>query len=82
MIIAFFLHVVLLVTNYTRAAKIDNFYSVQIVSDEELTALKKKKNKRDLFIFLAVVMVLVLIGLLIYKLVKSRKVNNTVTINN
>lgn len=82
MIGAFFLHVILLVTNYTRAAKIDNFYSVQIVSDEELTALKKKKNKRDLIIFLAVVMILVLIGLLIYKLVKSRKVNNTVTINN
>ncbi|XQP55430.1 MAG: MSC_0882 family membrane protein [Mycoplasmoidaceae bacterium] len=82
MIIAFFLHVILLVTNYTRAAKIDNFYSVQIVSDEELTALKKKKNKRDLIIFLAVIMVIVLVGLLIYKLVKSRKVNNTVTINN
>lgn len=79
---AFILHVVLLVTNYTRAAKIDNFYSVQIVSDEELTALKKKKNKRDLIIFLAVIMILVLIGLVIYKLVKSKKVNNTVTINN
>lgn len=82
MIIAFILHVVLLVTNYVRAGKIDSFYSVQIVSDEELTALKKKKNKRDLFIFLAVVMVIALIGLLIYKIVKSKKVNNTVTINN
>ncbi len=82
MVVAFGLHIVLLVTNYTRAAKIDNFYSVQIVSDEELTALKKKKNKRDLIIFLAVVLVVVLIGMLIYKLVKSKKVNNTVTINN
>lgn len=81
MIVAFFLHVILLVTNYTRAAKIDNFYSVQIVSDEELTAIKKRKNKRDLIIFLAVIMVLILIGMLIYKLVKSKKVNNTVTIN-
>lgn len=82
MITAFILHIVLLVTNYTRAAKIDNFYSVQIVSDEELTALKKKKNRRDMFIFLAVVLVIVLIGMLIYKIVKSKKVNNTVTINN
>lgn len=82
MIVAFILHVVLLVTNYVRAGKIDSFYSVQIVSDEELTALKKRKNKRDLIIFLAVVMVIVLIGLLVYKIVKSKKVNNTVTINN
>ncbi len=82
MVLAFFLHVALLVTNYTRAAKIDNYYSVQIVSDEELTAIKKKKNKRDLFIFIAVVMILVLIGMLIYKLVKSKKVNNNVTITN
>lgn len=82
MVCAFFLHVILLVTNYTRAAKIDNYYSVQIVSDEELNAIKKRKNKRDLFIFLAVVMILVLIGLLIYKLVKSKKVNNNVTITN
>lgn len=82
MIIAFLLHVILLVTNYVRAGKIDNFYSVQIVSDEELNALKKKKNKRDLIIFLAVIMVIALIGMLIYKIIKSKKVNNTVTINN
>ncbi len=81
-IVSFIVHIVLLVTNYTRAAKIDNFYSVQIVSDDELTALKKKKNRRDMIIFLAIVGTLVLIGLLIYRLVKSRKVNNTVTINN
>ncbi|MCQ2748051.1 MAG: hypothetical protein MJ223_02175 [Mycoplasmoidaceae bacterium] len=83
MIVAFFMHVILLVTNYTRAAKIDSFYSVQIVSDDELTKLKKKKNKRDMIIFLAVVMILILIGLIIYRTVKSKKVNNnTVTINN
>lgn len=81
MITAFFMHVILLVTNYTRASKIDNYYSVQIVSDEELRALKKNKNRRDLYIFLAVVMILALVGVLIYKLVKSKKVNNTVTIN-
>lgn len=82
MITAFLMHVILLVTNYVRAGKIDSFYSVQIVSDEELIALKKKKNKRDFFIFLAVIMIIVLIGFLIYRLIKSRKVNNTVTINN
>ena len=51
------------------------------LSDEELRALKKNKNKRDLYIFLAVVMVIALVGVLIYKLVKRKKVNNTVTIN-
>lgn len=82
MVAAFLLHVILLVTNFTRAAKIDSYYSLQIVSDEELTALKKRKNKRDMLIFLAIVAILVLIGMMIYKIVKSRKVNNTVTINN
>ena len=80
--IAFFLHVYLLITNYLRSSKIDQFYGQQIVSDEELEVIKKKKNKKDAIIFLAVVLVIVLIGILVYKLIQNKKVNNTVTINN
>lgn len=80
--IAFFMHIFLLVTSHARAGKIDAYYTVQIVSDEELKEIKKQKNKRDMIIFFAIVMILVLVGLLIYRLVKSRKVNNNVTITN
>jgi len=82
MFIAFFLHIYLLVTNYVRASKIDQFYGVQIVSPEELALLKKKKMKTDAIIFAAVVMLIILIGFLIYKLIKNRKVNNNITITN
>lgn len=80
--ISFFMHIFLLVTNHARAGKIDSYYSVQIVSDEELKEIKKHKNKRNMIIFFAIVMVLVLVGLLIYKIVKSKKVQNNVTITN
>lgn len=81
MFVAFFFHVYLLLSNYMRANKIDNYYAVQIVSTEELSLIRKKKNKRDFIIFFLVVMFLVLIGILIYKLVKKNSKNNIV-INN
>lgn len=80
--VSFFMHIFLLVTNHSRAGKIDSYYGVQIVSNDELKDIKKHKNKRDMIIFFAIVMVLVLIGLLIYRIVKSRKVQNNVTITN
>lgn len=79
---SFFMHIFLLVTNHSRSGKIDSYYGVQIVSDDELREIKKMKNKRDLIIFFACVMVFVLLGLLIYRIVKSRKVQNNVTITN
>ena len=71
--IAFLLHIFLIVSNYIRANKIDTFFTVQIVSDEELRALKKYKNKRDFIIFFAIVAVLVLVIVLIYKTIKKRQ---------
>jgi flagellar basal body-associated protein FliL len=50
------------------------------VTNEEIAQIKKNKNKRDLFIFLGVVLTLVLIGLLIYKLIKRKK-TTTVVVN-
>lgn len=80
--VAFFMHIFLLVNNYVRASKIDNFYNIQIVSDEELQAIKSKKNKRNAIIFIGVILCIALIGILIYKVVTSKKQTNNVTINN
>lgn len=79
--ITFFLHIFLLITNNIRAAKIDNFYNIQIVSTEELALIKKKKNRKDLIIFFLVIMFLVLIGLIIYKTVK-RSAKTNIVVNN
>lgn len=71
--VAFLLHIILIVSNYVRTNKIDAFFTVQIVSDEELTTLKKYKNKRDFIIFFALVATFVLVFILIYKAIKKRQ---------
>lgn len=67
------LHIFLLITNYIRAVKIDQYYSIQIVSDEELIEIKKQKNKRNLIIFLAIIMIFALLGILIHKHHKKKQ---------
>lgn len=79
--ITFILHISLIVTNYVRANQIDSFFAVQIVSDEELTTLKKYKNKRDLIIFFAITSTLILAIILIFKSIKKHsKKEITVTV--
>lgn len=73
LIITGLLHVGLLVCNYLRAARIENFYNFMIVNQEELNVIKKQKNKRDLIIFLTSCLVIGVIIYLIYKLVKRNK---------
>lgn len=67
------LHAWLLLSNYIRCARIENYYNFMIVPQEELNTLKKQKAKRDLIIFLCAIVLVGLIGLLIYKLVTRRK---------
>jgi len=80
--ITLFLHIFLLIKNYARCSRIDNYYNQQLIPDAELAQLKKDTNKRDFIIFFVCIMVLVLVGIVIYRLVKSKKVNNNVTITN
>jgi hypothetical protein len=54
-IITLVTHVSLLVANYIRTARIENFYNFMIVPQEEITAVKKQKNRRDMIIFLIVI---------------------------
>lgn len=72
LVVTLILHVTLIVTNYVRANQIDSFFTVQIVSDEELTTLKKYKNKRDLIIFFAITSTLILAFILVFKSIKKR----------
>lgn len=79
--ITFILHTTLIATNYIRANQIDSFFTVQIVSDEELTTLKKYKNKRDLIIFFAITSTLILAFVIIFKVIKKHsKKEVTVTV--
>jgi hypothetical protein len=64
------IHASLLVTNYLRVNRIECFYTFMIVSQEDIDLIKKKKNKRDLFIFLSVLFLIFLLGFLIYRLIK------------
>jgi hypothetical protein len=73
LIITAALHIGLLVCNYLRAARIENFYNFMIVPQEELNVIKKQKNKRDLIIFLTSCLIIGVVIYLIYKLVKRNK---------
>lgn len=72
-LITFILQCFLIISSYVRYSRIENFYNFKIVSDEELALLKKKNNRRDLFIFLGIVLTLVLIVMLVVKLFKRNK---------
>lgn len=76
MFCTFILHISLLVSCHIRANKIDHFYSVQIVSNDEIDMLKKKKNRRNAIIVIAIIATIVLFGIYIYKIIKTKKTNN------
>ena len=72
-IFSFIMHVVLLLTAYIRYSRVENYYNFPIVPAEELTALKKKSNRRDLIIYLAVIGTLGLVCWWIIRTVKRTK---------
>jgi hypothetical protein len=78
LLITVILHAVLLLTNYLRYSRIENFYNFLIVPQEEIDALKKQKNRRDLIIFICSLLIVGLIGFLIYKLVRRNKTTQVV----
>jgi hypothetical protein len=67
----------MLIFNYIRTSRIENFYGFMIIPQEDIDNLKKKKNRRDLIIFLCIVITVIFAGFVIYKLLK-RKHNKTV----
>ncbi|MDE6477013.1 MAG: hypothetical protein K2L48_02325 [Mycoplasmoidaceae bacterium] len=51
----------MLVGNYVRFSRIENFYNFSLVPSEEMILLKKKANRRDAVIYLAITCTLFLI---------------------
>lgn len=72
-LLTLFLHITLLITNYFRAIRIDNYYGVQIVSDSDINEIKKIKNKRNFIIFFTLALLFVFIIILIIRHFKKRK---------
>lgn len=72
------LQAILLLSSYVRASRIENFYNFQIVPQEELTLIKKQKNRRNLIIFLCAIALVGIIGFFIYRLVKRSKTTKVV----
>lgn len=68
-----FLHIILLITNYFRAARIDNFYGMQIISDSDINEIKKNKNKRNFIIFFTFALLFVFITILIIRHLKKKR---------
>jgi hypothetical protein len=50
-VVAVILHAGMIVFNFLRTSRIDNYYNSFIVLPEEIETLKKKTNRRDLVIF-------------------------------
>lgn len=72
-ILTLLLHIILLITNYFRAARIDNFYGVQIISDSDINEIKKIKNKRNFIIFFTLTLLFVFIIILIIRYFKKKR---------
>jgi hypothetical protein len=73
-VVVFFLtiiaHIYILTNSALRISRIENYYNSFIVSPDEIANLKKSTNRRDMVIFLVVN---VLLGLIIYSLIKAKK---------
>ncbi|ASJ89209.1 MAG: hypothetical protein B1217_0315 [Candidatus Malacoplasma girerdii] len=76
-ILILILHIFLILTNYLRSANIENYYNYMIVDQNELTAIKRKKNIRDLFIFLLVIGTVIFLTWLIFRFIRRKRTNNT-----
>ncbi len=72
-LVTFIIQACMLVGNYVRFSRIENFYNFSLVPSEEMILLKKKANRRDAVIYLAITCTLFLICWLIVKLFKRKK---------
>ena len=77
-IVTFGTHMWILISNYLRAANIENFYNYMLIDPNEITNIKKAKNKRDAIIFLATVITIAFLIWIIVKILKRRQATKVV----
>ena len=68
----------ILISNYLRAANIENFYNYMLIDPNEITNIKKAKNKRDAIIFFATVITIAFLIWIIVKILKRRQATKVV----
>ncbi len=71
-------HVWVLVLGYVRAANIENFYNYMLIDANEITNIKKAKNKRDAIIVFAIFLTLAFLIWLILRIVKRNQATKVV----
>ncbi|GMO14496.1 MAG: hypothetical protein Ta2E_04900 [Mycoplasmoidaceae bacterium] len=70
--VAVFMHIITLTSSFMRVNRIDNYYNSFVVLPEEITALKKSTNRRDMIIFC---IASIIVGLIVWSVYKQMKAN-------
>lgn len=71
-------HVSVLVLSYIRAANIENFYNYMLIDANEISNIKKAKNRRDAIIFFAVVLTIVFLVWIVVRLIRHKQTTKVV----
>ncbi len=71
-------HIWVLVLGYIRTANIENFYNYMLIDANEITNIKKAKNKRDAIIVFAFFLTLAFLIWLILRIVKRNQATKVV----
>lgn len=79
-LVTFIYHLSSIVLNYMRASNIENYYNYMIVDVNELNDIKKKKNRRDLFIFLTILLSVIFLIWFIVHLIRGKQKETKVVV--
>ena len=73
-----FWHISVLVSSYIRAANIENFYNYMLIDPNEISNIKKAKNRRDAIIFFTIVLTIVFLVWIVVRLIKRKQATKVV----
>lgn len=73
-----FWHISVLVSSYIRAANIENFYNYMLIDPNEISNIKKAKNRRDAIIFFAIILTVVFLVWIAVRLIKRKQATKVI----